>query len=318
MSTSSDSNDLWWLRKVSEHGLGHLLSPLGPRDKLKRWRDEGWEWVMGRSEEPSWFVLPAVSRISVSSPYVLRAFAGLNANRAPDEQIRPYNFCLSAHVAPFGHPEGVDPLRFHLIAPYADDPNTYLALDWVNRFSGKPCAVTTIDDSGRSGAALVQTYATVFARYARHLEAKSLDSKGRPGRGRGLLFRRHLREGSRAYVGKESNRIEEVEMGLVHRLDDVLTQYGRLHDPWLSVVPVIRQMHLRTLVVETGLDRRTLQRLRNGHSVPHRRNEAAIAHVAGDWARQQLSKRGLTAPRNDTLACRAWLEAFLLRHDDPP
>jgi hypothetical protein len=302
--------------EVSEHGLGHLLSPLGPKDKSKRWRDEGWEWVMGLSQEPSWFVLPAVSRISVSSPHVLRAFDGFNAHRSRDEQIRPFNFCLSAHVAPFGHPEGVDPLGFHLIAPYSDDPRTYLTLDWVDRFSGEAYPVTTIEDSGRSGPALLQTYGTVFSRYARHLEAKSLDSAGRPGRGSGLLLRRPVREGSRAFVGKESNRIEEVEMGLLHQLDDVIQEYGLSQDPWRSyVVHVLRQIPVSLITSETGLDRRTVQRLRSGRSQPRRRNEAALTRVAGDWARQRLGAEGLAAPRSDVLACRAWLESTVLSGD---
>lgn len=264
---------------------------------------------MGRNQEPPWFDLPAVSRISVSSPFVLKAFDGFNGIRARDEQIRPFNFCLSAHVAPFGHPEGVDPLRFHLIAPYADDPGTFLALDWVDRFSGDPYAVTTIDDSGRSGAALLQTYGTVFFRYARHLEAKSLDSMGSIGRGHGLLLRRPVQEGSRAYVGKESNRIEEVETGLLHRLDEVMRTYGEAHDPWHSwVVRVLQAMTLRELMAETGLDRRTIQRLRNRHAEPRPSTEKALTRLAGDWAGQQLREHGLASPRSDVLACRAWLE----------
>jgi hypothetical protein len=43
----------------------------------------------------------------------------------------------------------------------------------------------------------------------------------------GLLQRRPIREGARAYIGREANRIEEVRMGLWHELDDVLANYGR-------------------------------------------------------------------------------------------
>jgi hypothetical protein len=82
-----------------------------------------------------------------------------------------------------------------------------LKLEDVNFLpSGEVYPVTTIDDSGRAGAALLQTYGTVFSRYARHPEAKSLDSTGSPGRGPGLLLRRPVREGSRAYVRKEPPR----------------------------------------------------------------------------------------------------------------
>jgi hypothetical protein len=264
---------------------------------------------MGQRAAPPWFELPAISQISVSSPHVLRAFHGYNAHRPVKDQIRPFNFCLSAHVAPFGHPEGVDPLRFHLVAPYSDDPRTYLGLNWVDRFSGDGYSVTTQDDFGSTGAVLLQTYGHVFARYARHPEAKSLDTSGSPGRANGLLARRPVREGSRAFVGKESNRIEEVDMGLWQRLEGVMIEYGRMHDPWNSfVVPVLQEIALSDLMAESGLDRRTLQRARNRHSRPHRRNEVILTEVAGSWARQQLSAAGATPPRGDVLACRAWVE----------
>jgi hypothetical protein len=309
MSTSSDSNDLWWLRKVSEHGLGHLLSPLGPKDRSKRWQYEGWEWVTGRRDPPPWFELPAISQISVSSPHVLRAFEGFNAGRSPEDQIRPFNFCLSAHVAPFGHPEGVDPLRFHLIGPFSDNPELYLTLDWFDRFSGDAFSVTTTDDSGRSGAVLLQTYGDVFGRYARHPESKSLDALGWPGRWSGLLGRRPVQEGSRSYVGKESNLIEEVGMASWQRLDEVMAEYGKAHDPWSAwVVPVLRRIPLRILAEQSGLHSRTLQRLRNGRSRPHRANELRLVALTGAWAREELRSLGRPTPRSDVLACRTLVE----------
>jgi hypothetical protein len=98
--------------------------------------------------------------------------------------------------------------------------------------------------------------------------------------------RRPVQEGSRAYVGKESNRIEEVEMGLLRRLDEVMQTYGEVRDPWHSwVVPVLQRMTLRELVTKTGLDRRTIQRLRNRHSEPRPSTERNLVRVAGSWAR---------------------------------
>jgi hypothetical protein len=40
---------------------------------------------------------------------------------------KPFNFLLSAHVAPFGHPAGYTPERFHLIAPFEPDPRRWLS-----------------------------------------------------------------------------------------------------------------------------------------------------------------------------------------------
>jgi len=65
----------------------------------------------------------------------------------------------------------------------------------------------------KSDTAIVRSYGAVFANFVRHAEAKSLDSEGRAGSGTGWLERRPVREGSRAYTGKESNEIEEVAAG---------------------------------------------------------------------------------------------------------
>ncbi len=264
------------LRKVSEHGLGHLLSPYGPSDlpqgtaRTRRWIAEGWRWILDQdSPMPWWFSLPAVSRTSITSPLILRAFTGYNQSREPSSRIRPFNFCLSAHLEEFGHPEGVDPTRFHLVAPYEDDPMRYLELPWVNRFTGKQHAISVQENLMDPSVAIVRSYGSVFASFLRHAEAKSLDWDGRAGVGEGRLERRPVREGTRAYIGKESNRIEEVGAGFWGRLEDVQAEYGQALDPWRRwVIPVLKEMPLSLLMRETGLDRRTIQRLRNRHARP--------------------------------------------------
>jgi hypothetical protein len=98
-------------------------------------------------------------------------------------------------------------------------------------------------------------------------------------------------------------------MGLLHRLDEAMQEYGKARDSWHSwVVPVLRQMTLRHLIEQTGLDRRTIQRLRNRHSDPRPRTEGALTRAAGEWAREHLRGESLWLPRNDALACRAWLD----------
>ena len=62
--------------------------------------------------------LPAIGRTTVSSPFLMKSFEALNAGKSYAEQIKPFNFLLNAHVIPFGHPQGVDPEKFHLITPY--------------------------------------------------------------------------------------------------------------------------------------------------------------------------------------------------------
>ena len=40
-------------------------------------------------------------------------------------RIKPFNFLLAAHIAPFGHPRGADPARFQLIAPFTTDASRW-------------------------------------------------------------------------------------------------------------------------------------------------------------------------------------------------
>jgi hypothetical protein len=166
------------LRKWSEHGLGHLLNPTDPDSEDRDWIRVCWEMLVRRAhklpvEEPRWLGRPALTRITASSPHILRPFARYNAQSRYEDQVKPFNFLLSAQVAPFGHPEGVDPTSFHLVAPWSSNPEEWLELPWFDLYSGTEFRLTTSDDFGASGQVLVKTYRDVLASYEMHLEAKS-------------------------------------------------------------------------------------------------------------------------------------------------
>jgi hypothetical protein len=88
-------------------------------------------------------------------------------------------------------------------------------------------------------------------------------------------------------------------MGAWHRLDEVLTEYGRARDPWHSwVVPALERIPLWWLVEQTGLHRRTIQRLRNRQTEPRPSTEEVLTHVAAAWARAELRSSGVSVPRD--------------------
>ena len=59
-----------------------------------------------RRDDDDWLDRPAVTRISAASAAALRPFiASYNAGRPYAEQIKPFNFILCVHVAPFSHPD---------------------------------------------------------------------------------------------------------------------------------------------------------------------------------------------------------------------
>jgi len=88
---------------------------------------------------------------------------------------------------------------------------------------------------GSRGVARVKTYGEVFREYEFHLGAKSADGKGKPSgkQSVGLLQRRHVRVERIVYIGRESNRLEEIEAGMIHSPESVYTEYPDPHrDEW--------------------------------------------------------------------------------------
>jgi hypothetical protein len=316
------------LRKISEHGLGHLLNPTDPPDteeyaeddaEREAWMATLWEGIVTEAlgqpcAWPAWLDRPALGRITASSPAMLRPFATWNAGKPYAQQVKPYNFLLTAYVMPFGHPTGVDPKRFHLVAPFETDPRKWAKLAWRNLYdaSGTRYTIRTgASPYAVPGEVRVKTYRDVLDDYRRHPESKSLAPDGTPCTGLtvGLLRRRPVTALYLTHVGKESNQLEEVEAGLVHDPEEVYTEYqDPAHDPWATLaVPVLKQMPRPQLETATGLDRSTLTRLRNGSTQPRTMHRETLTHVAGIFARDQLAASGQAVPREDLAACASWL-----------
>ena len=196
--------------------------------------------------------------------------------------MKPFNLLSTCHVRPFGHPDGVRPEHFQLIAPYESNPRRWLRSRWIDRYSGATFRVTTKGNHGGPGVALVQTYGDVIESYEYHPEAKFADREGRPcGKQTiGLLQRRHVRIGLLTNIGKESNSLEEVQAGIEHEEADVYTEY---RDPQRShwntmVLPAVKKAPLVTLerMCKGRLSRRALIDIRAGRSTPHRRNQRLL------------------------------------------
>jgi hypothetical protein len=135
----------------------------------------------------------------------------------------------------------------------------------------------------------MKTYRDVLEEYRAHAETKSLASDGTlcVGATTGLLRRRPVTRESLAYVGRESNRLEEVKVGLIHNSDEVYTEYvDAKHDPvWEALVAALKTIPRAWLIQKTGLDRSTITRLRNGHARPTRMTREKMVRAAGEFAR---------------------------------
>ena len=197
-----------------------------------------------------------------------------------------------------------------------------LGLPWIDRYTGQSYGISTTADTGGPDVAPVQTYRDVLEDFLHHPEAKSAGPDGRPCNRQtvGLLQRRVVRSLPEltTHVGKESNRLEEVELGFEHNPDEVWTEYvdpGR--NPWRTLVlPVLKQIPAKKLAEETGLAVSTVKAARNGHTSPHGRNQKALTRAAAALVRERLQKRGLDPPAHNLACCASFL-TFPDEHTDP-
>jgi hypothetical protein len=91
---------------------------------------------------------------------------------------------------------------------------------------GAAARSTTVPSPTRQ-IACVKSYGDVLEEYEFHEEAKCADARGAPSgkQSVGLLQRRHMTIGTLHFIGKESNKLEQVEEGGVPDADDVYTEY---------------------------------------------------------------------------------------------
>ena len=279
-----NSDDNHW----SEHGLGHLLNPIDLERDDREWIAQIWESIIreciGHSRKAIPFAkVPAIGRLPVTSPAMLQPLAALNSGKKYADQIKPFNFLLTCHVNAFGHPVGVQPERFHLIAPFELDPKKWLRMDWIDQYSCEAFRVTTEPNCNDRRTAWIKTFGDVVAEYAHHPESKCADENGETADQRtlGLLFRRHVRIAEIVPIGKESNNLEEVDAGLVHSAEGIYTDYADpSRDTWERVVrPQLQQIPLSVLMRETGLSRRMLINARRGYARPHNRNQLMLTRA---------------------------------------
>ncbi len=297
--------------KRSQHGLGAYLDPLSPRQERRDadgnlvWVDDAWRWILTAHQDPhtplpGWADRPALSRVTVSSTPLWAPFRKWNQGRPWTEQIKPFNFLLVATVDPFGYPPGADPARFRLVAPYTDNPDEWPTLPWRNLYDpdGPTYRITTHRGApAEPDLVVVKSYADVLREYRLHPEHKFHGPDGTPcGRlTRGVLHRRpvHL-AGPLRHIGKEANRLDDVQAGLVGDLGDVLTEY---HDPYAGwfhqlVLPVLERYSGRQLADLLRTDRRTIDRIRAGQ---HPRPDLAqpLVELAASVAQRDLNDAGL-------------------------
>lgn len=219
---------------------------------------------------PAWFRRPAVGQVSTTSWNLLSPFV-YSATRSED-RIRPFNFMLVGHADPLAPlPLGLTAAHVTPIAPYSTRAASYLDLPWRNRVDGQPIAVTTRRGGGDE-AVVLKTYRDIVRDYRWHPERKSGDPDGGVGlrTSRGLLPRRPVVAVGVRHIGKETNRLDEVEEGLLDVSDDIHIRYVDERGEWERLVPTLREIGVKELARRTGMSERTLRSNLNSRRLPRR------------------------------------------------
>lgn len=268
----------------SENGLGHFLNPDDPGSPSKEWIKDVWRIIIAhvydlQIEPPHWLNRPTMVRTTVTSTPVQRAFRHMNKDAPYAQQVKPFNFMLSAAGAkpPAGVTIGAP---FRLVASYEPDARKWEELRWVDVHSPESGSYSITTKDGRPGMARVDTFADVVAKYETHPEAKSLGPDGRPcGRlTAGLLQRRLVTVGEIVLIGKEANRLEERSLGelSVNDRDQRLTIYQD-DDGWKRLVmPALRKMGTKRVAELAGVSERRVRDWFSEAAVPHKKTRDTL------------------------------------------
>jgi hypothetical protein len=131
------------IEKASEHGLGYLYPPktgFNESADAHDWIVELWEYILHKAESlapkiPSWFEDPAMMRLTVTTPQVLKPLLRLQKRAPFRDRTKPYNFVLVPVLNRFLLAAHTKPIT--LITPFTSDLQKLRQQKWINIHDGK-------------------------------------------------------------------------------------------------------------------------------------------------------------------------------------
>lgn len=240
-----------------EHGLGAYMSPYNPDDESMRgkrvWVTEIWHYLICKElgipvKEPSFFDLPVMTKVSLTTWTGYQLFRRFNAGKSWREQIKPYNFVMCPVVTQIS--QLAEQKHVRLVTPFERDPSKWLNAEYidVSNPNGDTIHVTDkpqVTDDGEGvdfGVHIIRTWRSVVREFGQHPEVKYCDSNGRTcdKKTRGVLYRHHIRIGHIEYIGKESNSYSVGEQLIAIPADIGGLSYGSGRDDVRElIIPVI-------------------------------------------------------------------------------
>lgn len=250
------------------------------------WIAELWEGILAEAfgeprVERAWGVRPALGRVTVTRPELLKPFAAYNEAH-PDDQVRPFNFVSVAYPKDFSTAEDL-----RLFAPLVSDPARAFDAPWVDMRSGKRLELTTEQPRGvvLPGRVAVKSYGEVAREYAAHPEAKFGAPNGGPclRTTTGTLTRRHVRGERAEYIGKEGNLLDRRAEG-AGLAGEVQAVYEDPEDFERYIVTHLLGLPRAEVAARAGISERALRAILSGRTVPRARTGRRLVAVARQGA----------------------------------
>lgn len=266
--------------KASAHGLGFLYHPKPrkskgePKSDTPTWVIEAWEWILRGvlglpRNDPPWFEYPAMMRVAVTTPQVLKTMRHREGALSYCDRMKPGNFVLMPILDTLGgYPAGIDRNRFTLIGPSTDDPFLWHRNIYTNIHDGKTYRLAP-EGRQRSYEARAKTRGDYIRQYIRHPEAKSLAPDGQPcgPDTHGLLMRTHVMANGVRRIGKETDRRWEQGED-ISIVESEVTEYTPDETARLVADPELiansPEISIRNLAKKAGVSENTVKAARRG------------------------------------------------------
>jgi hypothetical protein len=210
--------------KASEHALGFLYPPKEGVDEDAEchvWVRELWEYLL-RGElflprrKPSWFNEPAMRRLAITTPKVLKPLHDHERKKRYQERIyKPFSFVLSPIL---NNPILGSGEEITLIAPFTKTRKLWQTLKYSNIYNKKG-KIYRLGSPNHAERLLPdknphpKSLGLIAESFLCNAEAKSLGPDGKPcaGETNGLLKRRHITVSHLEPCPKETDRRMDVE-----------------------------------------------------------------------------------------------------------
>jgi transcriptional regulator with XRE-family HTH domain len=202
---NQDSQGNITLRKVSAHGLGHLIAPYQSNDisnleEVLPWQQDFWLQIIkaeleGHPNQPDFETLhnfnrPAISRYGATTPTLTKWFEAHNQDKPYSKKVRPFNFLLAMQAGKKSLPSS----QIRPVSPFNKDHKRALA-QCFDRMTGNSIKPSQL-----------KTYIESLSQYHLHPETKFLNGDYTD---KGMTQRRHIRVKAIQHIGKEANKWEE-------------------------------------------------------------------------------------------------------------